>query len=73
MASLRALRGIRKAQAKLAAYYLLRQMTAPARRIFNDMALETTRFSRNQVMVQAGTAMLAQANQSSQSILKLLG
>ena len=37
----RALRGIRKAQAKLAAYYLLRQMTAPAQRIFADMALET--------------------------------
>jgi hypothetical protein len=38
----RALRGIRKAQAKLAAYYLLREMSGPARRIFDDMALETT-------------------------------
>jgi len=38
----RALRGIRKAQAKLAAYYLLREMTGPARRIFNDMATEST-------------------------------
>jgi hypothetical protein len=38
----RALRGIRKAQAKLAAYYLLREMTGPARRIFHDMAMETT-------------------------------
>ena len=38
----RALRGIRKAQAKLAAYYLLREMTGPARRIFDDMAMETT-------------------------------
>jgi Predicted membrane protein (DUF2254) len=38
----RALRGIRKAQAKLAAYYLLREMSEPARRIFQDMALETT-------------------------------
>jgi flagellin len=37
-----------------------------------DMALETTRFSRNQVMVQAGTAMLAQANQSTQQVLALL-
>jgi len=37
----RALRGIRKAQAKLAAYYLLRRMTEPAQRIFADMALET--------------------------------
>jgi len=37
----RALRGIRKAQAKLAAYYLLRRVTEPAQRIFADMALET--------------------------------
>ncbi|MGZ5056025.1 MAG: flagellin [Methylobacter sp.] len=28
--------------------------------------------SRNQILQQAGTAMLAQANQSSQSVLKLL-
>jgi flagellin len=38
-----------------------------------DMAQEMTNFSKSQVLVQAGTAMLAQANQSSQSILKLLG
>ena len=38
----RALRGIRKAQAKLAAYYLLREMPEPARRIFNDMSMEST-------------------------------
>jgi predicted membrane protein DUF2254 len=38
----RALRGIRKAQVKLAAYYLLREMNQPARRIFHDMAHETT-------------------------------
>ena len=38
----RALRGIRKAQAKLAAYYLLRQMREQAQRIFADMAMETT-------------------------------
>src|SRR3569833_4585009 len=35
----RALRGIRKAQAKLAAYYLLRRMTAPAQRIYAHHAL----------------------------------
>jgi flagellin len=29
-------------------------------------------FTRNQIMNQAGTAMLAQANQIPQSILKLL-
>jgi flagellin len=37
-----------------------------------DMAQEMTTFSKSQVLVQAGTAMLAQANASSQSILKLL-
>jgi flagellin len=37
-----------------------------------DMAAEMTVFSRNQILQQAGTAMLAQANQSSQSILQLL-
>jgi flagellin len=38
-----------------------------------DMASEMTSFTRAQVLTQAGTAMLAQANQSTQSILKLLG
>ncbi len=38
-----------------------------------DMAAEMTKFTRNQVLTQAGTAMLAQANQSTQSILRLLG
>jgi flagellin len=38
-----------------------------------DMAQEMTNFSRTQILAQAGTAMLAQANQSSQGILKLLG
>lgn len=38
-----------------------------------DMAAEMTRFTRGQVLTQAGTAMLAQANQSAQGILALLG
>ena len=38
-----------------------------------DMAQEMTNFSRTQILSQAGTSMLAQANQSSQGILKLLG
>jgi flagellin-like hook-associated protein FlgL len=38
-----------------------------------DMASEMTAFTRAQVLTQAGTSMLAQANQSTQSILKLLG
>jgi len=37
-----------------------------------DMAQEMTTFSRNQILNQAGTAMLAQANASSQGVLSLL-
>jgi flagellin len=37
-----------------------------------DMAAEMTSFTRNQILSQAGTAMLAQANQSSQGVLQLL-
>ncbi|MCB0995917.1 MAG: flagellin, partial [Acidimicrobiales bacterium] len=37
-----------------------------------DMALEMASFTRNQIMLQAGTAMLAQANAVPQSILSLL-
>jgi flagellin len=38
-----------------------------------DMALEMTMFTRNQILGQAGTAMLGQANQLPQSALRLLG
>ncbi|MCW2531728.1 MAG: fliC [Blastococcus sp.] len=49
-------------------------LTASESRIRDtDMAQEMTNFSRTQILTQAGTSMLAQANQSSQSILKLLG
>ena len=37
-----------------------------------DMASEMTEFSSAQILQQAGTAMLAQANSSSQSVLQLL-
>ena len=37
-----------------------------------DMAEEMTNFTRNQIMVQSSTAMLAQANARSQSVLSLL-
>ena len=37
-----------------------------------DYAAETTELARTQIIQQAATAMLAQANQSSQSVLKLL-
>ena len=37
-----------------------------------DFAFETTRFSRNQILQQSSTAMLAQANMIPQSVLSLL-
>jgi len=37
-----------------------------------DVAKESTQFARYQILVQAGTSMLAQANASPQSVLKLL-
>ncbi len=37
-----------------------------------DMAQEMMQFTRNQILSQAGTAMLAQANQGSQGVLQLL-
>jgi flagellin len=38
-----------------------------------DMAKEITDFTRNSIMVQSATAMLAQANQVPQTVLALLG
>ena len=38
-----------------------------------DMAEEMVNFTKNQILLQAGTAMLAQANMSSQVVLSLLG
>ncbi len=38
-----------------------------------DMASEMVSFTRHQIMVQAGTAMLAQANQVPSTVLSLLG
>ena len=37
-----------------------------------NMAKETVNFTRDNVLSQAGTAMIAQANQSSQNVLSLL-
>lgn len=49
-------------------------LTAAESRIRDvDMALEMATFTRHQILQQAGTAMLAQANVSTQSVLKLLG
>jgi len=38
-----------------------------------DVAEESTNYARYNILVQAGTAMLAQANQQPQSVLRLLG
>ncbi len=38
-----------------------------------DMASEMVRYSNNQILAQAGQAMLAQANQTNQGVLSLLG
>jgi flagellin len=37
-----------------------------------DMAMEMVQFTKNQIMLQAGTAMLAQANLIPQTVLQLL-
>lgn len=38
-----------------------------------DFAFESAQFTRNQILSQSGTSMLAQANMSTQSVLQLLG
>jgi len=38
-----------------------------------DMAMEMTDFTKNQILLQAGTAMLAQANMAPQQVLALFG
>ena len=38
-----------------------------------DMAAEMTTFTKNQILLQAGTAMLAQANMAPQQVLALFG
>lgn len=49
-------------------------LTASESRIRDtDMAKEMTSFTRAQILSQAGTAMLAQANQVPQNVLRLLG
>jgi flagellin len=48
------------------------QEAASARIKDADFAYETAQFTRNQIMVQAGTAILAQANKTGESALQLL-
>ncbi|MCZ2403327.1 flagellin [Paenarthrobacter sp. Z7-10] len=48
-------------------------LSASASRITDtDMASEMVKYTRSSILSQAGTAMLAQANQSNQGVLKLL-
>ncbi|ADI02652.1 flagellin domain protein [Syntrophothermus lipocalidus DSM 12680] len=52
----------------------LESLTAAESRIRDvDMAREMMEFTKNNILQQAGTAMLAQANQQPQSVLQLLG
>ncbi len=48
------------------------QSAARSRITDTDFAMETANLSRNQILQQAGTAMLAQANQSGQAVMQLL-
>ena len=48
------------------------QSAARSRIMDTDFAAETAALSRNQVLQQAGTAMLSQANQAPQSVMSLL-
>ncbi len=80
-----ALNQINKQRADLGAYYnrlehaakglmnAYENLQASESRIRDtDMAEETTQFTKNQILVQAGTAMLGQANLRPQSVLQLL-
>jgi flagellin len=48
------------------------QSAAASRITDADFAMETANMSRAQILQQAGTAMVAQANQLPQSVLRLL-
>jgi flagellin len=48
-------------------------LTASESRIRDtDIAMEMANFTRHQILSQAGTSMLAQANQAPQNVLSLL-
>jgi flagellin len=81
-----ALQSLAKQRSDLGAYYNRMEMTAKGlmsayeniqaaeSRIRDaDVAEEMVDFTKNQVLLQSGTAMLSQANMKSQSVLRLLG
>jgi flagellin len=76
LATLRATNGAQSSRLQYALDSLATNRTnleAANSRIFDvDVAQETTRLARNNILVQSGAAMLAQANASSQIALKLL-
>ena len=76
LATLRATNGAQASRLQYALDSLATNRTnleAANSRIFDvDVAAETTRLARNNILVQSGAAMLAQANASSQIALKLL-
>ena len=76
LASLRANNGAEQSRLTFAADMLAVNKTnleaANSRIIDVDVADESTKLARYNILQQAGTAMLAQANQSTQSILRLI-
>jgi flagellin len=76
LATLRAGNGSEQSRMNFAADVLAINKTnlesANSRIIHVDVAEESTKLARFNILQQAGTAMLAQANQSTQSILRLL-
>jgi flagellin len=77
LATLRANNGAEQSRLTFAADMLAVNKTnleaANSRILDVDVADESTKLARFNILQQAGTAMLAQANQSTQSILKLIG
>lgn len=77
IATKRATNGAESSQLQFAAETLSINKTnleaANSRIVDTDIAAESTRFARFQILAQAGSAMLAQANQLPQSALRLLG
>ena len=76
LAQLRAYNGSEQSRLNFAADVLVMNKTnlesANSRIVDVDIAAESSNLARLNILQQAGTAMLAQANQSSQSLLRLL-
>jgi flagellin len=77
VATLRASNGAQSSRLQFASEMLttnrINLEAANSRIIDTDVAAESTKFARYNILVQSGTAMLSQANQSSQVALRLLG